>query len=445
VSAYWQAVLGLPGLPDSARRSLRLECVTELTVPLALALLEGGIAGVLAAKLFGASPWIVTLVTAAPMYGNLSSVLWGRLAEGRGKVRTTVLLQLGTLALIVLMATSPFLPGAVGWFLGSYVGARFLLAGVITVRSVVWSLNYPRALRARITGRLQLLFSLATLTVTVIAGRLLDQSPDAFPTIALSCVALALVGVAAMAFVHVPGDAEHRAREKAARAEAGGRLGLWRLLREDRDYRRYQTAQFLAGSANMMIEAPFVYLVSVELGAGYLLSFTLSMVLPWFLGMVTLPLWALFLDQVHVTRFRARQSLLWIGSQGLLCLGGLTGALWLLAASRILLGIARGGGVLAWQLGHNDFAKPEALGGYMAAHVTLTGLRGLTAPFLGMLLYQGATLGPVVLPGIGAWVYAVAALLSALAWWLFLRLDGELTGREPAPGTPGGPAGATTP
>ena len=61
----------------------------------------------------------------------------------------------------------------------------------------------------------------------------------------------------------------------------------------------------------------------------------------------------------------------------------------MIALSRVVLGVARGGGMLAWQLGHNDFADRDRVGLYMGVHASLTGLRGALAPFLGMLLYVG--------------------------------------------------------
>jgi hypothetical protein len=46
-------------------------------------------------------------------------------------------------------------------FLLLYGTARLLWAGVDTVRSVIWSVNYPRHLRARVTGRIMVNGSIA--------------------------------------------------------------------------------------------------------------------------------------------------------------------------------------------------------------------------------------------------------------------------------------------
>jgi len=149
------------------------------------------------------------------------------------------------------------------------------------------------------------------------------------------------------------------------------------------------------------------------------------MVIPFAVSMVTLPIWASYLDRVHVAEFRARQSVLWVISQGLLWAGALLGSLWWIGASRFVLGIARGGGALAWQLGHNDFADQKALSAYMGIHVTLTGVRGAIMPFLGMFLYIG-----MGAESIGAHLFAIAALLSVIAWWGFRRLHLDMRSRS---------------
>ena len=85
-------------------------------------------------------------------------------------------------------------------------------------------------------------------------------------------------------------------------------------------------------------------------------------------------------------------------------------------------GVARGGGSLAWQLGHNDFAEPDQLSAYMGIHVTLTGVRGAMAPFLGIFLYLGWDLQWWSFTGMGAGLFLVSAALSVVSWNGFRRL-----------------------
>jgi hypothetical protein len=177
---------------------------------------------------------------------------------------------------------------------------------------------------------------------------------------------------------------------------------------------------FAAGFGNMLIEAPLIFLITRELSASYATSIGLTMVIPFAVSLLSLPLWARYLDRVHVAQFRARQSILWVLAQVLTLVGALFGSIAWLAVSRFVMGIARGGGSLAWQLGHNDFARSDQLSAYMGIHVTLTGVRGAIAPLLGMFLYT--QWGGIDDGGFGAWVFAVAAFISGLSGIGFNRL-----------------------
>src|SRR5688572_3499538 len=80
------AQLSRPVLHEVSLASYRKERVTDLTFPVGLALLEGGFLGVLADKVFHVHPALLALISAAPMFGNLSSFFWARVAEGRRTV-----------------------------------------------------------------------------------------------------------------------------------------------------------------------------------------------------------------------------------------------------------------------------------------------------------------------------------------------------------------------
>ena len=409
-----------PELPAPAQRAFRYEQLSELTLPVAFTLLEGGIVGVIAAKIYQVSPFVLAVITAAPMFGNLSSYFWSRLANARTKVRFANGVQIATIACVLAIAVAPVNDAGAALLVLGMVLSRLLITGIITVRSVVWSLNYTRGVRARTTGRLQIITSLVTVIVSSLVGPLLDQNPESFRWVYVTGALFGGLGVYFFSRVNVIGEARHRVLERRANRHSTteAKLGFLEILKRDRNYARYQLFQFTAGAANMIIEAPLVYLITRELHAGYTESIALTMVIPFAVSVVTLPLWAGYLDRVHVAEFRARQSALWIVSQALLWLGALLGSLWWIGASRLVLGIARGGGALAWQLGHNDFADQRSLSAYMGIHVTLTGVRGAIMPFLGMLLYVGFP----GFAGIGAHLFGIAAVLSGVSWWGFRRL-----------------------
>jgi MFS family permease len=427
VISWLKSLVARPALPADAQRAFRYEQLTEFTLPVAFTLLEGGLVGVIAAKIYQVSPAVLAVITAAPMFGNLSSFFWSRLANARTKVRFAVVVQTLTMLCVLAIALAPVTPAGAWLLVLGMVLSRLLIAGIITVRSVVWSLNYQRALRARTTGRLQVITSLVTVVVSSAIGPLLDADPGSFRWVYLGGALIGMLGIYFFSRVNVIGESRQRVLERrASRNQQTEQLGFLEILRRDKRYARYQLFQFTAGSANMIIEAPLVFLIARELDASYTVSIALTMVIPFAISLLTLPAWANYLDRVHVAEFRARQSILWIISQAVLWFGAFTGSLLWIGISRFVLGIARGGGALAWQLGHNDFADQQSLGAYMGVHVSLTGIRGATMPFLGMLLYLGFDSDYVHMDGIGDGLFLLAAALSVVSWWGFRSLHRDM-------------------
>ena len=422
-------------LEPLARTSFRWEKLTECAFPITLVLLEGGVVGVIAAKVYQVSPLTLAIISAAPMFANLSSFAWNRVASGRPKVSLACLLQVGILLCVLAVAIAPINDTGAVVLVASMIISRILVAGLVTIRSVIWSLNYARSKRAQATGQLQMIASLVTVIIASAVGPFLDRYPDGMPWLYAVGVLAGLIGIAFFRRVTVIGEAEHLQKESEASSQRRQSVSFVTILRTDRRFAKYQMSMFAAGFGNMLIEAPLIFLITRELAASYATSIALTMVIPFTISLVSLPLWARYLDRVHVAQFRARQSLLWVVALILTMLGAVLGSILWLAISRVVMGIARGGGSLAWQLGHNDFAKPDQLSAYMGIHVTLTGVRGAIAPLLGMLLYSN--LGGI--SGAGAWVFALAAFICGLSGLGFnhlyrqMKSDGSIKLSAPAP------------
>ena len=389
-------------------------------MPAALVLLEGGIVAVIAAKIYQVSPFTISLITAAPMFANLSSFLWNVLSAGKAKVAFANILQICSILCLLMVAISPINETGVFILVSSMIVSRVLVSGLVTVRSVIWSLNYHRGNRAKATSRLQMIASLMTVLVSSSIGPFLDANPEEFIWVYAIGALVGLIGTVFFSRVKVVDEKKLLNDEVIAKSDKHKATGFVEIIRQDRFFRRYQYSMFTAGFGNMLIEAPLVFLVTRELQASYTMSIMITMVIPFAVSLVALPLWALYLDRVHVAQFRARQSILWVLAQALTLVGASLGSLAWLMIGRFIMGVARGGGTLAWQLGHNDFAKPDQLSAYMGIHVTLTGLRGAIAPFLGMALYAG--IPSFSWNGIGSNIFLVAALVSACAGIGFYRL-----------------------
>ncbi|MEE9405228.1 MAG: hypothetical protein V3V20_10065 [Algisphaera sp.] len=425
--------------PLMARGAYRRELGAASTFTLAVALLEGGVVGVLSKTIFDVSNLGFAAITAAPMFANLTSVAWTRAARGRRKAVFTsgiMAALLGVVALVALLPTTH--AGGVG-LVGAVVLGRCLLSGLVTVRSATWRLNFPRHTRARITGRVLLVASLVLAMVPLGVGPLLDAAPWSFRLIYPLAAAIGLVGVFCIRGLRVRTERSLLYAEQNPTADAdtptrrdGRPHNFASVLCEDHRFRQYMVCQFLAGVSNMMGNTAFALLIVESVRSrsdANQLGMTLTTTLPLILATLSVPLWSRLLDRTHITTYRIGHGLTWVFGQSLCFIAAWWGHLWLLFLPQAMQGLMRGGGMIAWQLGHNDFADRRLAALYMGIHQTLTGVRGAFAPFLGVWLLAGHNTLNVAGFQIPAWegiregVFVITTLLAIAAWAGFWRLS----------------------
>jgi hypothetical protein len=448
----WFGSLSPRNQPWMTRQSFAHERVASTAFPVAIAMVEGGVMGVLAQKAFDVGPNQLAAIMAAPMFANLTSFFWARLARGKRKVKSIARLQVLAALCVGSVALLPTTPPGATLLTALVILARCMVAGIVTLRSNVWRMNYPRAVRGQVTGRLAQLQMLVVTATPLLGYPLLDWNADLFRVLYPAAMLIAMIGAGAFSKVRLRGERSllNFERRPAARprphgeagpiyeydpeAETAGEITVIDVLKRDWRFRRYMIWMFLAGMANMSGEVALVYYVAQftdGLSFEYLISILLTTAVPMSLALVTLPIWAKLLDRIHIARFRVRQSGFWIGCQLGHFLGALTGSLALLLLPRVLQGIARGGGMLAWNLGHNDFADRRLVALYMGIHVTMTGLRGAMVPFIAMALLRGWS--PLALPGLnaavpgfeglGPGVFLFSLTCAAVAMLGFVSLD----------------------
>ncbi len=434
-----------------ARQSYVHEIITASTFPMAVAVLEAGVIGVLAKKTFHVSEFELATIMAAPIFANLTSFMWAMLARGRRKIPLIATLQAMVLLLILAISLLPTVrPGPVLLVI-AVILTRCLLAGVVTLRSTVWRQNYPQAHRGQITGRFTVIVSLIIATGPLIGFFIQDLAPDSFRWLYRAVALIAAVGIVAFSRIRLRGEKHLLKFERTptAKPQPHGEPGCvyafepdgtevkrhtaWTILREDHDYRWYMIWQFVGGMGNLIGNFALIRLVielTDKVRYEYTVSILLTTTIPMAIAMVTVPAWARHLDRVHIARFRTLQGLFWIAAQFGTWLAGITGIVGLLALPQSINGISRGGGMLAWNLGHNDFADRRMVPLYMGIHVTLTGVRGFLAPYLAVVLLYGWT--PNAIPGltvptfhgIGAHIFLITTALvtiATLGFWHLMR------------------------
>jgi hypothetical protein len=420
------------------------EIRAAMLMPAAIACVEGNVVGVIASKAFidpTMPAWtgfaVAALASAGPV-GLLTSALWSRLFHGRDRVRCTNMLQVGVAACVLAIAMLPLsLAGLIG-LVAITLLARILVTGILNARSDIWRANYPRTQRGFAVGRI----AVVTATVMGATGMIVALVMDApalhdqgFRIVFAVCAGCALLGAWSFSHVRWRGRGEHLARERDDSEGAPGApspRAMLRVLRDDHGYRRFMIAQFLLGAPNLAATPLFILALRDHFDFGYTPSIALAHVIPVVLATVSIPMWSRLLDRVHIVHFRAYHSWTFVAANALMGVGFLTENMPILVASRLVLGLGIGGGMLAWELGHHDFASRQMANLYMGIHATLTGIRGLIAPFLFTYIYlqlgaaQDTTRLGTILPGLELWTFFLLAAIGVFAAMQFVRMHREL-------------------
>ncbi len=388
-----------------------------------LALLEGGVAGVLIKNGFEGqvSDWLlnlcVAIATGAPYYSNLISFIWVKISHGRNKAKLV-----SNLAILVCFATVgisqvSFTSKGLLSLIVLLVFARICWSGILTIRSPIWRDNYPRHIRGKVTAKLATMASLLMSLAAIGAGWLLDWHFSSFTWIYSGFALLSLTGAWRYRYLSVRHHQKRVSDEKLS-GKSASFLELISTLRQNRPFAKYMLSMFVLGSGNLMFMAPLIVFLNEHTSLNKTSQILITTAIPLSLIPVAVNWWAKLLDGNHVFRFRAIHSWGFFSALLLFNIAQFSGIEWLFFIGACCYGIAISGGVIGWNLGHNDFVGKARPMDYMAIHVTLTGIRGLLAPLIGIVFYQWlsnqtenasqyALLLPLMITGLGGILFVI--------------------------------------
>ena len=466
-------LFGARRVPFLSRRNYLCEMQHILGWGVIAGLVEGHFAAVVVAKTFGGGETLITVAVTTPVAAHIASMLWGMLSVGRPKVSLFTIATAGVVLLVGSVALTPASTSWGGWvFVSQMAAAQFFMTGAVTLRAALWKSNYPQYVRGQVAARLQIVRAMTRVFAVAAAAMVFDADPMSYRWVYPVSALVGLVAIRYLRRIHVRGERGELRRLSAVPSsgaeDSGGLVARsslramlsprhilttgWRVLRSDGRFRRYCVAQFLAGCANLSVRGVAVAVIAnhllVDMTSAYWMSAVLLDVLPMLVLVASMSRFAHYYDRVGVVRFRVVHGLFWSTSILLGCCGTLAvvyadalgpysvllgvGLFSLFALGR---GLCYAGGSIAWNLGHLHFAKADEAEVYMGIHVSLTGLRGLLLPGLGMLLWAV----------VGWWVWVVAlffSLASLASFKALERYEGMLKACNVAgESTPGSPRG----
>jgi MFS family permease len=384
--------------PLLARRSYALELGATLFFAITLIVIDGGVVAVFTKQTFadivpeGRLNMLVAILGSTAEVANLLSFVWGSVGQGRRKVPLINILQLATILATGVIAALPRTPIGLYLLVLTVITARVCWSGIVTLRPTLWRANYPARLRAQIVGR----FSVVQMFVVAVGGMalgwLLDKNSGAYRVaVPIACV-LGLGAVVLFSKVRVRGERALLTKERSAHLMKlwSGPAVMWKVLRQDRHYAQFMICMFILGFGNMMVTPVLVFTLRDQFDLTYFRSILITSSITALVMPIAIPAWARLLDRAHVVRFRAIQGWAFVVASSCFLLGAWLHQLPFMFCGAVAQGVALGGGNLAWNLGHVDFAPPSETSHYMATHVTLNGIRGLTAPLFSVAIYEAA-------------------------------------------------------
>lgn len=191
-------------------------------------------------------------------------------------------------------------------------------------------------------------------------------------------------------------------------------LGMLEVFRKDPFFAYICFVWFLMGTANLWL-APYRVNLLLEKQFGFEYSssqvLTLTAVIPFTVQLLFTPVFASLFDRVNFIALRITLNACFaFHFLFYFCLPWL----WSQIVGMVFLGIAFGGGRIAWNLWVTKIAKPTDVSTYMGIHTTLTGIRMISVPVFGY--YTLSHFSPQVAGSVsvGLLLLTIALLLPCL-------------------------------
>jgi MFS family permease len=352
-------------------------------------------------------------LAAAPFAANMLGIFSGFWVPGdRHRVQYVAVLLMCGRALFfgALLTTGPIALLAMGF------GMWITTAMISPLQIDIWRGTYPQRLRARVLGYLRVVQSLASAIAAPLGGLLIERFGHA-PMLGLGA-SLGIIGAAGFSQVR---------SEPVAASRRFTPMASLRLLADHPTYRRLIMAWVVWGFGSFMA-TPLYALVLVDRFQASYADVGLLQLAGAVSGLLTYLGLGHFLDR--------RSSIvnaitpLGLGLVGLVpFVYAFAPNLWVLGLGFVMLGVGNSAVDLAWQLALIAHVPDEHRLRYQAAQTSITGLRGVAAPFAGsLILALGVGVGGVLaLSGVMGVVGAVM-----LAQSLGLRLSTLGIGRTVA-------------
>ena len=333
-----------------------------------------------------ANDFVITILSMVWPASNFFSTYFGGLMAGRNKKKFLITAGIfGRLSLLlVFFIKTP-------WEL---IGLLFLVYSansiILPAQNSIIQSNIRWSKTGKIFGYLFSLLSIFIVLSAYITGKLLDLNGNFWR------IAFSVAGISGFLHVIILSSIKQHKYSKTKKA-----IGLkellkpfaqtYELLKKDKAFAIFQIFYFIYGTAFLMILPALPRLLVVELGLSYTII-SISRVFMSQTGRIILsPFIGKIFDRISPVKFTAYSFFvlsLYALSLGLVVILPQNFKLPFVFLAFFIFSIGMTGVNFSWTLSSIHFAGENDASRYQGVHVTLTSIRGISAPFLGYFIMK---------------------------------------------------------
>ncbi len=254
------------------------------------------------------------------------------------------------------------------------VSALILLNAIDPFLTSIYNDNYPANRRGVLYSKIVMVMVLTSVLSGFFGSSLMDQDPDFYRWVLLA------MGIAGLGCAYALWNFPSHQIEVHNHTNPFTNL---KIVLEDRSFGYVLLTWFIMGFANLWVLPLRVdYLTSSTYGieGSALFVATLVTIIPELMKAFSAPLLAQLFDRLNFIHLRMIINVIFGCG---IAIFFLTKDPFIIAIGSVLIGIAFGGGSVAWGLWVTKYAPPGKVGAYMSVHVFLTGVRGTLGPLIG--------------------------------------------------------------
>jgi len=398
-----ERLFGPRRIPPMARPTFRYDLLASLFASLGGAALAPQFTGLFARKTLDAA-WLVPVLVAQGAAVNFLSTFLAPTIQRRDRIRLLVACRALIGLLLASVALMPASPSAAVAYPLLLAAPLFLGAIVMNAKTSIWHSNYSEQARGRIFYRIMIISMAAMAVAARLAAWVLDTWSWGHRIVYPAAGACMLLAALFVSRIRLRG---RRSLLRNAPRRRFHPIQGFRLLWEDRAFGRFMGWQMLSGGAVLFSVAVFPLLLPDLFGVNYGQGTTALVLVPFGLSILCAPFAGRLFDRLGITQYRALGAGVWVVGRTGVFLGALLLNWPLLLAGFAIQGMGGSLGHVAWNIGHTRFATPRRTQEYMGLHMTLQGIRGMTLPFVGVLLYHWLGVYVLLIPTV---MQAVAAV-----------------------------------